>query len=230
MLAQSHPTPPTPPALPGVSGQVVVAPEAAPKAADIYQAFRAQRRVLGQQLEQLEQKRGELSHRLSQPMVGGADRSGLEIRIKEVDQRILSLEKEIAATDAQVSKAAGVHGAMVEEPRFQRSGPPEEVFVMAGLFMVVVLFPLTIAYARRIWRRGSGSAAIVEMPKELGERFTRLEQAVDAIAVEVERVGEGQRYMSRVFTDDVQQRALGAGAALPIEMKEREAAHLRRER
>jgi hypothetical protein len=70
----------------------------------------------------------------------------------------------------------------------------------------------------------------MQMPKELGERFTRLEQAVDAIAVEVERVGEGQRFMSRVFADEAAQRALGAGAAIPIEMREREAAQLRRDR
>jgi hypothetical protein len=32
-----------------------------------------------------------------------------------------------------------------------------------------------------------------------GERLERLEQAVEAIAVEVERVGEGQRYLTRVL-------------------------------
>lgn len=31
------------------------------------------------------------------------------------------------------------------------------------------------------------------------ERLERLEQAVEAIAVEVERVGEGQRYLTRVL-------------------------------
>ena len=31
------------------------------------------------------------------------------------------------------------------------------------------------------------------------ERLERLEQAVEAIAIEVERVGEGQRYLTRVL-------------------------------
>lgn len=33
------------------------------------------------------------------------------------------------------------------------------------------------------------------------ERLERLEQAVESIAIEVERVGEGQRYLTRVLED-----------------------------
>ena len=36
---------------------------------------------------------------------------------------------------------------------------------------------------------------------ELSSRLTNLEQSLDAIAVEVERVGEGQRFMTRLFTE-----------------------------
>ena len=35
----------------------------------------------------------------------------------------------------------------------------------------------------------------------LGDRLTHLEQSVEAVAVEVERIGEGQRYMTRLFTE-----------------------------
>ena len=79
-----------------------------------------------------------------------------------------------------------------------------------GIFGVIVLLPLSIAYARRIWRRGA--AVVTNLPKELGERFTRLEQAVDAIAVEVERLGEGQRYMTRIFTEQPQRQAIPAAS------------------
>jgi hypothetical protein len=50
-----------------------------------------------------------------------------------------------------------------------------------------------------------------------------LEQGVDAVAVEVERIGEGQRYMARMMGEDASLRAIGAGAADPIEVKAREA-------
>jgi hypothetical protein len=79
--------------------------------------------------------------------------------------------------------------------------------------------PIALAYARRVWRRGA--AAVTALPAELGERLGRLEQAVDAIAVELERVGEGQRYITRLFGEQGS-RALGAGAAEPIDVRQRE--------
>jgi hypothetical protein len=81
------------------------------------------------------------------------------------------------------------------------------------------MMPMALAYARRLWRRVGVHGR--EMPAELTDRLNRLEQAVDAVAVELERVGEGQRYVTRVFTEG--QRALGAGAADPLEIRQREA-------
>lgn len=42
-------------------------------------------------------------------------------------------------------------------------------------------------------------------------RFTRLEQAVDAIAVEVERVAEAQRFSAKLMSERAADRALGGG-------------------
>lgn len=39
------------------------------------------------------------------------------------------------------------------------------------------------------------------MTPDLTDRLTRLEQSVDGVAVEVERIGEGQRFMTRVFAE-----------------------------
>jgi hypothetical protein len=36
---------------------------------------------------------------------------------------------------------------------------------------------------------------------ELDDRLTHLEQSVDAVAVEIERIGEGQRFLTRFFTE-----------------------------
>ncbi len=67
-------------------------------------------------------------------------------------------------------------------------------------------------------------------PRELTDRLTHLEQSVDAVAIEVERIGEGQRFLTRVLTEHGTPRAPGEGAAEPIESKAREAApHVRRD-
>lgn len=218
-----HPTPAqaTPPAPPAPAAQAVAVGAPRASAADVYNAMRAQRTELKRQLESLEDKRGDLTRELQDGRAGSADRAGIEARIKEIDARISSVDQEIAASEAAVAKAAAIPGAVVAPPPIVRNGPPEEAFVLGGMFMVIILLPLSIAVARRIWRRGS-AAPTVAVPPELSDRFTRLEQAVDAIAVEVERVGEGQRFISRQFAEQGSVRALGAGAAEPIDLRQRE--------
>ena len=229
---QERPTPPpdvAPAIAPAPPGQVIVQIPGAPgaSAAATYEALKAQRTELGNQLENLEDKRRDLSQRLEEPMVGGADRKGLEQRITEIDGRISSIDKAIAESEAQIARAAGVPGAVVPPKPEPRNGPPEEAFVLTGLFIFVVLLPLSIALARRIWRRGV--ATITSLPAELTERLTRLEQGMDAVAVEVERIGEGQRYMARLFGEDGSLRAIGAGTAEPVEVKAQDAeGHYRR--
>jgi hypothetical protein len=59
--------------------------------------------------------------------------------------------------------------------------------------------PVSIAYARRIWKRGAQTVASI--PTAFTDRFTRLEQAVDAMALEMERVSEGQRFLTKVLSE-----------------------------
>jgi len=220
------PTPagaPAAPAAPAVPGQIGEAPlpgTPGATASAIYEALKAQRRELGNQLENLEDRRRDLTQRLEEPTIAGADRKGVEQRIVEIDERISSIGKQIAESDGMIARQAGVPGAVQPPREIRREGPPEEVFVLAGMFIVIVLLPLSIALARRIWRRGV--ATITKLPAELTDRLTRLEQGMDAVAVEVERIGEGQRYMARLMGEDGSLRAIGAGAAEPIEVKARE--------
>jgi hypothetical protein len=65
---------------------------------------------------------------------------------------------------------------------------------------VVVLGPISFALARRIMRRGAPAAlppALTEVPG----RLERLEQAVDSIAIEAERISENQRFLTRVLAE-----------------------------
>jgi hypothetical protein len=227
MQGNPVPVPPVAPAVPAVPatpapGQfVVINPGVGgASAAAVYEGFKAQRTELRNQLENLKDERRGLSDRLEEPMVAGADRKGLEQRITEIDGRISAVDKQIAESDAQVARAAAVPGAVVPPKPIRRDGPPEEFYVLGGMFIVLVLLPLSIAAARRLWKRGV--ATITNLPAELTERLTRLEQGMDAVAVEVERIGEGQRYMARLLGEDSSMRAIGAGAAEPVEVKARQ--------
>jgi len=138
--------------------------------------------------------------------------------MKDIDSRISTVDQMIAGNAAQLSQAASVPGAVVEQRpvRVVREGPPVEAMV-GMLFLFAVLLPLSIAFTRRIWRRGA--AVVTSFPREIAERLQRMENALEATAVEVERIGEGQRFLTRLFTEGESARAIGPAAAQPIERK-----------
>jgi hypothetical protein len=176
-----------------VGGQPVASP------ADVYQGYRAARRELSNQMERLQSQRNDITNELTNSQTQGVDRKGLESRLTQIDQRISEMDKAMADADAQVAKAAAVPGATVEPPAPPRTGPPDEVWVLSGMFMVIVLLPMSIAYARRIWRRSA--KVVTTIPKELMDKLAQVEQTVEASAIEIERIGEGQRFMTRLFTE-----------------------------
>jgi hypothetical protein len=189
---------------------VATPPAATPSASAVYEALRAQRDVLGDQLRSLEDKRGGLRRELTQNQAQNpVDRAGLEKRLTELDGRISEVEKQISASDAAVSKAAAVPGSIVEHPRVNPSGVPDEAWILAGMFIVVVLLPLSLAFARRIWRRSS--PAPIPALTGVEQRLAAIEQSVESVALEVERIGEGQRFVSQLIGErSDRQRALEA--------------------
>jgi hypothetical protein len=72
--------------------------------------------------------------------------------------------------------------------------------IVAVIFGVlgVVFFPLARALARRIEGRGS---APPQIPADVSARLERIERAVESVAVEVERISEGQRFVTKVLSD-----------------------------
>lgn len=217
---QVVPAPPAPPPVSGVN--VITIPEGADPS-QIYQAARNQRREIANQIENLTDQREELAGQLQNiPGSETATRAGLEARIAAIDARIIALDKQMELADAAVSRAAGIPGAVQPPPPpLPQSGPPEEFWVIAGLILVPAAFILTIAYARRLWRRGA--AVVSAIPQEVYERFTRVEQSIDSVAVEVERIGEGQRYLTRLLSE----KAIGQGVAQPVNVKAKEADKVR---
>ncbi len=75
----------------------------------------------------------------------------------------------------------------------------EDVLVVAIIFgtMACVLFPLMRAWARRI----EGREVTPAIPPDVSIRLERIERAVESIALEVERISEGQRFVTKVLAD-----------------------------
>lgn len=214
-MKQAQSSTPRPSAAAPVVAQVPTG--ATPKA--IYDALRNSRREIANQVDDAQNLRQEIASQLRDASTSSADKAGLQQRLVTIDQRLVSLDLQKAEADAAVARQAAVPGAIVPDPIVPRRGPPDEVYALTGVFMFVVLFPLTIAWARRIWRRGA--PVVTALPQEVYDRFTRVEQTLDTIAIEVERVGEGQRFLTRMQSQQAD-RAIAAGAAERVEAGSRE--------
>jgi hypothetical protein len=170
-------------------------------------------------MNDLEGTRRQITNQLEDLAADSPDRKPLEDRVATLDTRIKAVDQMMAGNAAQLAQAAAIPGAIVERPPMNpnRNGPPEEVYVVGTIFMLITLLPLSIALARRIWRRSA--AVVTSFPKELSDRLLRLEHMTEATSLEVERIGEGQRFLTKLFTEGEGARALGAGAARPVETR-----------
>ena len=208
------PVPPTP-AAPGV--QVITSAGGTatvigvPTTARELRALRSRRTELSNQLNSATDRRDGLVNELRR-MPEGPAREGVEQRIQLLDQRILQLETDIAQTgQLVVATPAEVLTSSAEPTRIIRTGGGGrggEDFAPIGVaFTLAVLMPIAIAFARRIWKR-TGVAPVRAASREDSERLMRLEQAVDTIAVEVERISEGQRFVTQLMAQGHDQRQL----------------------
>jgi hypothetical protein len=75
-------------------------------------------------------------------------------------------------------------------------------------FLVPIVFflsvPITIVgvmFARGYQKRAEQASRRTELSPALEARLDRMEQAMDAIAVEVERISEAQRFTTKLLSD-----------------------------
>lgn len=216
--AAQAPAPPLPPAVPGgmiVSSRVL---NNAPMSAQEVAALQARRRVLSDQLQSADSRRKELSRLVKNAT--GADKAGLEQRIGVLDARLARLENDIDETGKLLASAPAALASTRQAPDFgftNQRGKMQDVIPIVAILSVFVFFPMAIAMARNIWRRGSLPVS-TGPDRESLQRLERMEQAMDAIAIEIERVSEGQRFVTRLLSEQRNGVAIGAGqpAAEPV--------------
>lgn len=219
------------------------------------EVLQAQLAEQAQQLGVLQAQRRVVQNQLNTTAPGNAH-NALDGQLQGLDEQIRRLQVDMAGTRAQFAGRLGIPTERIGPTgrlTFQmppdyssRRGPdPDAVVGMSFALAIAVAFPLAIAYARRIWRGKPSANAPAD---SVAPRLDRLEQAVDAIAIEIERVAEGQRFVTRVLAErpaagqaqpqpaadplretapslgqDKPFLALGAGPIEPIRVAERQA-------
>lgn len=231
--AAQTPAAPTPPPAPFIAGQ-----------ATSIAVLQEQVATLSQQLAGLRAQRSILQRQINRAS-DGTVRAALELKQVPIENQIAQVEVDLASARAQLASRQGTtEQQFVFPPPARRQMDPDLVIGVFMAFIFAVLMPMSIAMARRIWRSSAKSVA-PRADDVIVPRLDRLEQAVDAIAIEIERISEGQRFVTRVLaerptaapaqphasqsqkdaalSDGKPILALGAGAAEPIRAAERQA-------
>ena len=122
----------------------------------------------------------------------------------DVQHNLSAATIELNATHAQIARLEHAQ-EMQAMTTMQPSSPPFDPFldrdqlVMGGGAIFLLMVPLVIAFARRIWVRGGARAAVVDF--DSSPRLQRIEQAIESIAIEVERIGEAQRFTTKLLSE-----------------------------
>jgi type II secretory pathway pseudopilin PulG len=110
------------------------------------------------------------------------------------------------AGDGAAVAQAGGPGQVIFRPEIPQGAVILGVAFFIMLAFIAVGLPLARAWARRMDRQSSAPAPF---PSDVTDRLERIEHAVESIAIEVERVSEGQRFTTKLLTE----RPEGAAAA-----------------
>lgn len=200
---------PAPPAAPGVT--TVATSILTPR--DVA-ALRARGEELSNQLRSATGRRASVQQSLRKALGTGADQAGLEQRLGVLDARIVRLESDIDENGRLLSSLS-VNRIVGTQPPFpgfitsSRNRALDNLVPMVVVFTIFVLTPIAISISRMFWKRGSLPKHVPQSP-ENAQRLERIEHAIDSIAIEIERVSEGQRFVTRLMSER-QSAALGAG-------------------
>jgi hypothetical protein len=157
----------------------------------------------------------------------------------DVGVQMASIKGEIAYREARIALAEGrlVGTTPPPPPGFlRRPIDPNVVFPMGMAMLVALGLPVSIAWAKRILR-GKPQPAPLSVDHTM--RLENIERAIDTVAIEVERVSESQRFLTRILVErpdrasDPESAAapeapssaskmLGAGPVEPISIPQRE--------
>ena len=210
-----------------------------------FEALAALRGELRSQVGTTTQLRQELTNQVAQAAAVGDNGSigklqarirSLDVRSATLEQRLLQIDDAISAAiargivtgpseaDAAVPAVPAVPPMTAFPPVFENPNAKfgEEVLASVVLGMTLLFTFVGMLIHRRAWRRAEKKFAVTGSggPAELQQ----LQQAVDVIAVEVERIAEGQRYVSKLLNERFESPSLPDGRErVPVAVKDADA-------
>jgi hypothetical protein len=180
--------------------------------------LRAQASAMKLRSMDLDARKSQLTQQKSR-LAADVDPSAIDKQLSDVQHELNSTYVQLESMNQQIHDLQEARdmarlGITVQPPMPPMSPEPligREQLAMGGTAVFLLLVPIVLAYSRRIWRR-----AVREQPANVddSQRLVRMEQAIESIAVEVERIGEAQRFTTKLFADRAPD-AVARMAALP---------------
>ena len=202
-------------------------------------SLQAQAADLNAQLAGLQAQRNGLKSQLDQMLRSNPARPGVQQQWADVGVQVANVQGKLATVQARIAQKQGLPVGTPTVPHIPRVFINPDIAIPAvSVVTLVLMLPISVAWARRILRRAPKSAPA---PSDVTMRLDRIEHAVDTIAIEIERISEGQRFVTKVMAgrpatrdssvgssadaspaQEKQPLALGAGPMEPIVVAERE--------
>jgi hypothetical protein len=160
-------------------------------------ALLARRREISLQLKSVTERRDNLIRQLQTIPTSGSE--GVRSQLALLDARVLQLETDLGTVGKQIAGASPHLIAMAQE---STTAPPEDTFgagAAVGGTSVCLLMSAFYYFARRRWKKSRKSSPSLAAGDS--DRLQRVEHGMEAIAIEVERISEGQRFVTRLLSE-----------------------------
>lgn len=159
----------------------------------------AQLRALTEQLAGLTAQRQVLRRQLNSSRTEIAAQAATEL--PKVESQAARVSVDLADVRARLGAGQTTMPPNFNNNNNRRSGmDSDNVTAIMIVFILAVLMPLSIGITRRLLRRSPKDTGVATNDM-LSPRLDRLENAVDAIAIEIERIAEGQRFVTKVMAE-----------------------------
>lgn len=172
-----------------------------PTTHDEMMALMGQRDALNEQLDNARDQQRDLMEQLRSAPTEA--RPSLQVQLTSLADQIVGLQRDINRIGREISQASPSLIAMTHED----SKPDEPGTFQDGLFLggagVFLGMTVLLLLGRWVWRRfiRDDVPSPRALPAADSERLQRLEHGMEAIAIEVERISEGQRFVTKLLTE-----------------------------
>ena len=191
-----------------LQGPVLAGPPKSHATAQIAE-LRAKAADLRLRLGDLDARRSQLNDRSDRFSGSDADRTSLGKELAGVQRDMTATQVQLETTTEQIDELTTQRDMErvfslqqppstipMTAPADPLLGPKEIMTISSGAF--ILMFPLVVVLARRLWVRSVPRAAL---DPEESPRLQRMEQAIESIALEVERIGEAQRFTTKLLAE-----------------------------